>query len=113
MSTNDKQTPEQWAIVELFGHQRLAGRVSEHQLGGQNFIRVDVPAVKGRPPYTKLFGQGAIYAITFVDEAIATAAAQSIDARPVNSYDVASLKIDTVRQRLEHTNRDVLGEDHG
>lgn len=105
-----EQTPEsQWAIVELFGHQRIAGQVSEHQLGGQNFIRVDVPTVKGRPPYTKLFGQGAIYAITFVDEAIATAAAQAIDARPVQPYDIASLKIDTVRQRLEHTNCDFPG----
>jgi len=44
---------ELWAVVELFGHQRIAGKISEHNLGG-TFVRVDVPSVGGRPAFTKL-----------------------------------------------------------
>jgi hypothetical protein len=35
------ETFEEWALLELFGHQRLAGRVTEQQLGGASFVRVD------------------------------------------------------------------------
>ncbi|MDD2657785.1 MAG: hypothetical protein PHD04_03970 [Candidatus Pacebacteria bacterium] len=44
---------DEWAIIDLFGHQKIAGRVSEQQIGGASFVRVDVPL---EPPFTKLFG---------------------------------------------------------
>jgi hypothetical protein len=93
---------ELWAVVELMGHQRIAGRVSEHTLGG-TFVRVDVPAVDGRPAFTKLFGQGAIYGITFVDQDVALAAAERLRIVPVTPYDVGALTTEAVRQRLEHS----------
>ncbi len=34
---------EGWAILELMGHRRLAGRVSEASVAGAAFIRIDVP----------------------------------------------------------------------
>ena len=34
---------EQWGIVELMGHQRAAGRLSEESIGGANMLRVDMP----------------------------------------------------------------------
>jgi hypothetical protein len=37
---------DQWCIVELFGHTKIAGKVSEAQIGGQSFIRVDVPQIE-------------------------------------------------------------------
>ena len=36
-------TFEGWAILELMGHRRLAGLLSETQIGGAAFIRIDVP----------------------------------------------------------------------
>jgi hypothetical protein len=82
---------EQWALVELFGHQRIAGLLSEQTIGGCSFIRVDVPAVDGQPTFTKLYGQGAIYGISFVAEEIAVAAAKSYRIRPVSSYEIPEL----------------------
>lgn len=34
-----------WAILELLGHRRLAGRVSEVTLAGTTMLRLDVPSV--------------------------------------------------------------------
>jgi len=77
---------EQWAIVELFGHQRIAGVVSEHAIGGASFVRIDVPGIDGRQGYTKLYGQGAIYGITFVDEETGRAAAKHTAPRPIDAW---------------------------
>lgn len=82
MTTEQAVNAAQWAIVELFGHQRIAGRISEHALGGCSFVRVDVPAL------TKLYGNGAIYGITFVDEVAARLTAQSLKVQPVHAWDL-------------------------
>lgn len=70
---------EEWAVVELFGHSRIAGKVSEATIGGCAFVRVDVPATETRPAYTKFFGNGAIYAMTPCDEEVARLAAAEIE----------------------------------
>ena len=85
----------------MFGHQRIAGRVTEQTIGGCNFARVDVPEVNGHQGFTKLYGQGAIYAITFVDETIARAAVDKMRPRPVTTYDIGKLQVNEVRDRLE------------
>ena len=38
---------EMWGIIDLFGHQKVAGYISEAQIGGCAFVRVDVPEVDG------------------------------------------------------------------
>lgn len=55
---------EHYCLVELFGHQRIAGFVSEATIGGGAFIRVDVPNPHAEGDlYTRYFGPAAIYAI--------------------------------------------------
>lgn len=81
----------QWAVVELFGHQRIAGLLTEQSVGGCHFLRVDVPALGEQKGFTKLYGQGAIYAINFVEEAIAREVAARLRVRPVEPYELSNL----------------------
>lgn len=80
--TNSKDSSDKfdaWAVVELFGHQRIAGRVTEATIGGCSFLRVDVPATEKRQAYTKYFGNGAVYAMTPCDEEVGRIAAEDIE----------------------------------
>jgi len=81
----------QWAVVELFGHQRIAGLLTEQTIGGCHFLRVDVPECEGQKAYTKLYGQGAIYAINFVEEPIARELAKRLRPQPVQEYEISNL----------------------
>ncbi len=83
---SDSSSFDNYCIVELFGHQKIVGRVTEQVIGGQTFIRVDVPPTKRYPEFTRMFGSGAIYSITPVSEDIARAAAERVYAEPVTVY---------------------------
>ena len=80
---------DQWAIVELFGHQRIAGHVSEQVIAGQGFVRVDVPASPDREAFTRMFGTGAIYSIIPTTEEIATAFAVRNVEKPISPWMLA------------------------
>lgn len=82
---------EEWAIIDLFGHQKIAGKVSEQQVGGCAFVRVDVPKTDKQAPFTRLFGAGAIYAITITDEETAKAAATYYEPEPMDRWTVADM----------------------
>ena len=84
----ENKTFEEWAIVEIFGHQRIAGRVSEQTIGGCSFVRVDVPECPKHQAFTKLYGQGAIYAMTITDEKTARMAAESYAPEPMDQWTV-------------------------
>jgi len=80
---------EQWCVIELFGHNRIAGLVSDAQIGGATFIRVDVPQVKDDVKgFTRFFGPAAIYGINPVSEQIAREMAKRIDSRPIVAWEI-------------------------
>ena len=87
----DEQGFDSWALVELMGHQRIAGRVTEAQIGGAKFVRVDVPASDGLQPLTKYLGPASIYAITPITEDTAVALAKQLKVAPVSKYDARVL----------------------
>jgi hypothetical protein len=68
---SDEATFEGWAILELMGHRRLAGRVSEVELAGHGFLRLDVPEVDGRPGATQFYAPASVYALTPTTEEVA------------------------------------------
>ncbi len=77
---------ESWAILEIFGHTQIAGKVSEASIGGCGFLRVDVPEFYGKPAFTKFYGNGAIYSMTPCSEEAARAALRQITPAPVNIW---------------------------
>lgn len=79
---------DQWAILEIMGHQTYAGRVSEQTIGGASFVRIDVPAVDKLQPFSKLFGASSIYCITPVTEEVAIARAKTLGQQPLSVYDL-------------------------
>lgn len=91
---------ECWAIVELFGHNKIAGKVSEQTIGGSNMVRVDVPDTKAAPAFTRFLHVNAIYAINPVAQDIATGYAERIQVKPIESYDAREVlrRIDAAKQ---------------
>jgi hypothetical protein len=91
METPDKF--ESWAIVELFGHNQIAGKCSEMTIAGTNMLRIDVPETEKNPAFTRLLGHGAIYAINPVTEDVARHWASSLSVAPIQIWDVKSYMI--------------------
>lgn len=85
---------ESWGILEIMGHSRFAGLISEQTIGGVHFVRIDVPEVPpdqhrhGRPGFTKFFTQSAIFSLTPTAEEIARRAAAEFRTRPITMFDV-------------------------
>lgn len=76
-----------WALVELFGHQRIVGFLSQQSFGTGVLFRVDVPDLTSsgkviREGFTRYFGLSAIYSITPVSEEIVRRMLPSIDGTP-------------------------------
>ena len=89
MSEVETKKFESWGIVEVMGHNTYAGFITEQAIGGSSLIRVDVPEIAARGPYsarqgfTKLIGVGSVYAITPCTEEAARAAADRLRSSPV------------------------------
>lgn len=59
----DSKSLDNWAIVELYGYNKIAGKVTEQTIAGKGFIRIDVPAVGNFAAQTKFQGVDSIYSI--------------------------------------------------
>jgi hypothetical protein len=79
---------EGWVVLELMGHRRLAGYVTEQAIGGASFIRVDVPGDNGATAATQFYSAVAVYCITPTTEAIARALASRSQPAPVQRWEL-------------------------
>ncbi len=77
---------EGWAIVDLFGHQHLAGYVSTVIIGTSGMLRCDVPAIDDRPAFTRFLGPGAIYSLTLTTQDVVLKALKSLRPPPITVY---------------------------
>lgn len=89
MSDEQKTAYEGWAVVELMGHRRIAGLVSEVAQYGTAMIRIDVPADGEGQPITQFYGGQSIYCVTPVTEEAARAVARHHHPKPVSAYELA------------------------
>lgn len=87
----------EWCVLEIMGHKKFAGLVTEQSIGGTSFVRVDVPAltdIMGQPmlpAFTKLFGAASIYCISPCTEETARRFAASLQAEAFNRYELPRL----------------------
>jgi hypothetical protein len=84
-------TFDEWAIVELLGHRRLAGHLREVQVAGAGMLRLDIPAAGDDPARTQFIAPGSVYALHPVDEDTARAAAQTWRPQPVQRWELPGL----------------------
>jgi hypothetical protein len=82
---------EQWANVELMGHQRVVGRCTEESIAGANMLRVDIP-VAGNAHVTEFatryFSSSAIYCITPVTEEVARKLCRNLKQEPAFAWEL-------------------------
>jgi len=83
-----------WYIVELMGHRRLAGYVTEQTIAGAGFLRIDVPgpemdsAEALTPIATQFFAPSSVYAMTPTTEAMARRVALASRPEPVKQWEL-------------------------
>jgi hypothetical protein len=83
----DKPRFDQWAIVELMGHVRLAGRLTEESYFGVALGRIDIPnddLKLGDEPFVPQYFSGwSVYRITPVSEEAARRVAAMAKPAPI------------------------------
>ena len=81
---------EGWAILELMGHRKLGGYLSEATLAGAGFLRIQVPRVGAEKGWSaeQLYAPSAVYAITPTTEAIARGVAARCQPEPVTRWEL-------------------------
>jgi len=93
MKPEDKQVKfEEWAKVELMGHQMAVGLVSEAVIAGGAFLRVDIPKTSRTPEHTRFYSPGAVYCISPISEGVARQLAESATSAPVQRYELPELE---------------------
>jgi hypothetical protein len=103
MSEETKQFNE-WALVELFelfGHQKIVGKVTEATLAGGAFIRVDVPSFNGAPAFTRYFGPSAIYSLNPITEEVARGLMERYRNEPVSRFELPQIADKVVPQHAQ------------
>jgi len=86
-----EQSAGMWIFLELLGHKKLAGFVSEEEKWGQVLLRIDIPtSVKdGKLQFTtQWYGTHALYCATPILESDAIHLAKQLRPAPFSKYDL-------------------------
>jgi hypothetical protein len=86
MSTEKPE--QQFAVVEMMGHRKVAGAIKQSELAPGALIRVDVFGSDGHIDRTEHIGTSAIYDITIVTEQVAKATAIAHAPEPSFAFDI-------------------------
>jgi hypothetical protein len=119
MENSTTETFKTWAILELMGHRKLAGLVSEVMLFGVGMIRIDVPTPDGLEFITQHYSPSALYCLSPCTEAVARAFAVRNQPQPVTPWDLRTLPVESEkafdastyrRYRFDYANGSYEGE---
>jgi hypothetical protein len=113
--TAEKQ--ECWAIVELMGHVKMAGRISEEERFGAKMGRIDIPKADGSF-VTQWFGGSTVYRITPTTEEAARKVATLGVPAPVHLWELPAPELSQTQLSEAVMEKalaeiDDYGEEHG
>jgi len=86
-----KKRFEAWMVLELMGHRKVAGYVSEESIFGGTMARIDIPTKVGKHGMefiTQYYGISSIYCATPILESDAINLARTYRPRPFEKYDL-------------------------
>lgn len=86
-----------FAVVELYGHRKVAGRVAPVQQFGTEMLRVDVPGADGETIITQFYGGSSIYGLTPCSEETA----RRVVAQTYDLPDLVKLAIEAAKPTVE------------
>lgn len=78
---------EMWGILELMGHVRLAGKITEEERFGGKLGRIDIPNKDGGFT-TQFFNASSIYRLTPTSEETAFQVAVNCQPTPVHAWEL-------------------------
>lgn len=85
--TATTETFADWVILELMGHRRMAGFLTEVEIAGKGFLRLDVPTSEHEAA-TQLYNPQSVYCITPTSEATAREVARLSQPAPVQRWEL-------------------------
>lgn len=75
-------------VLELMGHRRLFGYLSEVEVAGSSFLRIDMPTNSDGEQVTQLYSPSAVYAITPTSDEIVQSMAPANSPKPVCRFEL-------------------------
>lgn len=89
---NDQASAEAfdtWAVVDVMGHQRYAGRLREITVAGAGFLRLDIPPTQAHAaPWSLILAPGSIHSIRPTTEDVARRVADVAHQVPLHPFEV-------------------------
>ena len=82
---------EEWAILELMGHRRLAGKITDAVIGGGAFLRIDIPMDDDRWT-TQYYSPQSVYCLSPVSEELAKMVAKNNQPAPVHRWEFPQIE---------------------
>lgn len=73
-----------WAVLEIMGHRRLAGHVTEETIAGAVMLRIDIPGPNAGDPTkaTQYYGGSSLFCMTPTTEELARKEANPPEWKP-------------------------------
>lgn len=84
----EKEKLEQYAVIEMMGHRKIVGKITESDIAAGVLLKVTVLSKDGKPDRTEYIGLASIYCLTIVTEEVALAVAASNSPEPTWAWNI-------------------------
>lgn len=85
----EKEKLEQYAVIEMMGHRKIVGKITESDIAAGNLLKVTVLGKDGLPSRTEYIGTGSIYCLTIINEEVAKLAAAANAPEPTWAWGIS------------------------